>query len=279
MDIKFWSDKFELDMSVKRYDEDGTIPNYSCQIKMFLARFSPRFNHPKHISAEEIKSYLVSKEVINTQKHAHSAIKLFYKLTVHQEFKFRFIEYAKKDKKLPEILEREEIQSLLKVCENKKHKLIMIILYACGLRISELINLKLIHINNDTIDIKLAKGRKDRIVQLPEKVKQRINEYIAEYNPTEYLFNGQFPDRELRYSERSINEFLKKYAKLAGIKTEISAHKLRHCYATHTLEDGTTLPFLQEMLGHNSPKTTSIYIHASRRSIARQSSPVDTMEY
>lgn len=272
-----WHKKYCVDSALK-YPSKATQENYQSSVLGFLWNFKNE-ETPSHIKTDDIKEWLLTFETINTRNHKLCAIKSFYQITVGMPLKLDKIPFSKKDKKLPEILEREEIQSLLKVCVNKKHKLIIIILYACGLRISEILNLKLIHINNDTIDIKCAKGRKDRIVQLPDKVKQRINEYILEYNPDTYLFNGQFPDRELRYSERSINEFLKKYALLAGIKTELSAHKLRHCYATHTLEDGTTLPFLQEMLGHSSPKTTAIYIHTSRRSIARQTSPVNGMDF
>lgn len=277
MEFRRWYDRYSNDSRLK-YPSKATQENYLSSVGTFLNYFKDEID-PKSIDVEKIKQWLLNFETINTRNHKLCAIKSFYLITVGMPLKLDKIPFSKKDKKLPEILEREEIQALLKVCVNKKHKLIITILYACGLRISEILNLKLIHINKDTIDIKLAKGRKDRIVQLPIRVKQRIDEYILEYSPTEYLFNGQFPDKELRYSERSINEFLKKYAKLAGIKTELHAHKIRHCYATHTLEDGTTLPFLQEMLGHNSPKTTAIYIHTSRKSIARQTSPADFMDF
>jgi len=170
MQILKWSDQFKKDMALKRYDLDDTIPNYVSQIKQFLAHFEKQYNHPRHIPAESIKDYLISKQVTNTQRHAHSAIKLFYRLTAHQEFKFRYIEYAKKEKKLPQPLEEYEIQAIINACANLKHKTIICILYACGLRISELINLKIEHIEpmNGTINIICAKGKKDRIVPFPD---------------------------------------------------------------------------------------------------------------
>jgi len=277
MEIPRWHERYCMDSALK-YPSKATQENYQSTVLGFLHYFKNDVD-PSHIKTDDIKKWLLTFETINTRNHKLCGIKSFYQITVGMPLKLDKIPFSKKDNKLPEILEREEIQSLLKVCTNTKHKLIITILYACGLRISEILNLKLIHINKDTIDIKCAKGRKDRIVQLPTRVKQRIDEYTLEYKPIEYLFNGQFPEKELRYNERSVNEFLKKYATLAGIKTHVHAHKIRHCYATHTLEDGTTLPFLQEMLGHNSPKTTSIYIHTSRRSIARQTSPVDGMDF
>lgn len=276
MNITEWSERYCKDSALK-YPSKATQENYQCTVKLFLEYFKKETD-PKHIKTGSIKEWLLTFQTINTRNHKLCAIKSFYEITVGMPLKLDKIPFSKKDKKLPEILDREEIQALFNVCANKKHKLIMTILYACGLRVGEILNLKLTHINKDTIDIKCAKGRKDRIVPLPGKLKQRIDEYIFENSPNTYLFNGQSKS-DLRYDEKSINSFLKKYGSLAGIKTNMHAHKLRHCYATHTLEDGTTLPFLQEILGHSSSKTTSIYIHTSRASIARQSSPVDLMEF
>ena len=187
------------------------------------------------------------------------------------------IPFSKKDKKLPQIIEEDEIQSILNVCDNLKHKTIICLLYACGLRIGELINLKLEHLNTTTIDIVLAKGRKDRIVPYPENLKQLIEKYIAEYNPKIYLFNGW--KNEPQYTESSIRQFLNKYASLAGIKKHIHPHLFRHSYATHSLEQGINLYFLQEILGHNKPTTTAIYLHTSRKSIGQIGSPINGLSF
>jgi len=229
---------------------------------------------PSHIKTDDIKEWLLRFETINTRNHKLCAIKSFYQITVGMPLKLEKIPFSKKDKKVPKILEEDEIQAMFDNCHNLKHLTILSILYACGLRISEVINLKIADINTDTIDVICGKGRKDRIVPLPENVKALIDMYIKEYEPNLYLFNGQFPKKELRYSERSINEFLKQIAFKAGIDKNIHAHLFRHSYATHNLESGISLPFLQEILGHNSPKTTAIYLHTSRKSISRISSPI-----
>lgn len=277
MDILKWSEQFKKDMQLKRYDLDDTIPNYCAQLKIFLAFFEKKYNHPRHIPAEAIKTYLLSKQMVNTQRHAHSAIKLFYKLTAHQEFKFRFIEYARKEKKLPQPLEEYEIQALINHCENLKHKTIICILYACGIRVGELINLKLSHLEptSEIINIFSGKGKKDRIVPYPKDLHQLVEMYIEQYAPVEWLFNGQCSTNEkpTQYTDRSVNSFLKQIAEKAGIKKDIHAHLLRHSYATHNLEQGVDIRYIQEILGHSSSKTTEIYTHVSKKSIAKIPSP------
>jgi integrase/recombinase XerD len=277
MDILKWSEQFKKDMQLKRYDLDDTIPNYCAQLKIFLAYFEKEYNHPRHIPAEAIKTYLLSKQMVNTQRHAHSAIKLFYKLTAHQEFKFRFIEYARKEKKLPQPLEEYEIQALINHCDNLKHKTIICILYACGIRVGELINLKLSHLEHQSeiINIFSGKGKKDRIVPYPKDLHSLVNSYVEQYNPIEWLFNGQYSTNEkpTQYTDRSVNSFLKQIAEKAGIKKDIHAHLLRHSYATHNLEQGVDIRYIQEILGHSSSKTTEIYTHVSKKSIAKIPSP------
>lgn len=277
MDISKHSKQFEKDMMVKNYDLDDTIPNYVSQIKMFLSYFENEYTHPNRIPAEKIKDYLLTKKMVNSQRHAHSAIKLFYKLTIHQEFKFRYIEYARKEKKLPQIIEENEIIALINNCDNLKHKTIICILYGCGLRISELINLKISHLEpeNDIINIFLAKGKKDRIVPYPKDLQEIVSIYINQYNPTEWLFNGQYSTSKepTQYTDRSVNAFLKQIAEKAGIKRDIHAHLLRHSYATHNLEQGVDIRYIQEILGHSSSKTTEIYTHVSKKSIAKIPSP------
>lgn len=277
MDISKHSKQFEKDMKLKNYDSDDTIPNYVNQIRMFLSYFQKEYTHPSRIPSEKIKDYLLTKNMVNTQRHAHSAIKLFYKLTAHQEFKFRFIEYARKEKKLPQVIEENEIIKLISNCDNLKHKTIICILYGCGLRISELINLKISDLEpqNDVINILLAKGKKDRIVPYPKDLQQLVSFYINEYKPTEWLFNGQYSTLEnpTQYTDRSVNSFLKQIAEKSGIKKDIHAHLLRHSYATHNLEQGVDIRYIQEILGHSSSKTTEIYTHVSKKSISKIPSP------
>lgn len=270
-----WYKKYCVDSQLK-YPSDKTQKNYQCTVLGFLHYFKNE-EDPSHIKTDLIKNWLLNFETINTRNHKLCAIKSFYEITVGMPLKLNKIPFAKKDKKLPKIIEENEIQAILEVCENLKHKTIICLLYGCGLRISEIINLKISDINTNTIDIICAKGRKDRIVPLPENLKNLIHKYMFEYNPKTYLFNG-WKD-EPKYTERSINSFIKQLALKAGVKMNVHAHLFRHSYATHSLEQGVSLPFIQEILGHNNPKTTQIYLHTSRKSISMVNSPLQNMYF
>lgn len=276
MIFRKWYDRYSNDCELK-YPSPRTHKSYKNSVGMFLNYFKNEVE-PKSISTEDIKKWLLTFQTINTRNHKLCAIKSFYEITVGMPLKLDRIPFSKKDKKLPQVIEENEIQAMIKVCTNLKHKTILCILYACGLRMSEIINLKMTHLNTDTIDIILGKGNKDRIVPLPARLKLLIDQYMLQYNPNTYLFNGQFPDRDLRYNERSINAFLKQLATKVGITRRVHAHLLRHSYATHSLEQGTSLPFLQEILGHSNPKTTQIYLHTSRKSISRVNSPINNID-
>lgn len=273
MEITRWYNRYCTDSALK-YPSDKTQKNYQNTVLGFLNYFKDQID-PAHIKTDLIKNWLLKFETINTRNHKLCAIKSFYEITVGMPLKLDKIPFAKKDKKLPKIIEENEIQAILEVCENVKHKTIICLLYGCGLRISEVINLKIVDINETTIDIICAKGRKDRIVPLPDNLKHLICKYMFEYNPKIYLFNG-WKD-EPKYTERSINSFIKQLALKAGVKMNVHAHLFRHSYATHSLEQGVGLPFIQEILGHNNPKTTQIYLHTSRKSISRINSPLQNM--
>jgi integrase/recombinase XerD len=270
-----WHKRYCVDSALK-YPSKATQENYQSSVLGFLHYFQYE-EDPSHIKTDSIKEWLLTFETINTRNHKLCAIKSFYEITVGMPLKLDKIPFSKKDKKLPEVLEEDEISAILSVCDNLKHKTIICLLYGCGLRISEVINLKLDHLKDTTIDIKLAKGRKDRIVPYPNHLKDLVDKYIMEYHPSEYLFNGQFPKKEIRYSERSINEFIKQLAVKAGITRRVHAHLFRHSWATHSLEQGVSLPFIQTILGHNNPKTTSIYLHTSRKSIEKIPSPLSNI--
>lgn len=262
-------------MKSKNWSEK-TVKNYLCSVRMFLKEFQSR-DRARNITANEIEQYLLTKVKINTRKHVRCGIQAFYLLVINQPMKLAQIPWPKKEVKLPQPIDASEVQLLLKQVTNKKHKAIIFLLYGCGLRISEVINLKITHIDSvkNIINIICGKGKKDRQVMLPKPLLLLLREYYIDYNPKEYLFNGQF---DIKYSERSINQFLDKYAKLAGIKTHVHAHLLRHCFATHSLEQGTGLPVIQKLLGHNSIKTTMIYTHVSTALISNTHSPLNNIQ-
>lgn len=275
MEIVNHKKKFTQWMQVKNL-ADSTVENYASQIVSFLSYFKD-IDRPIEVSGEQIMSYLLTKIKPNSQRHAHSAIKLFYTNIIGQPLKFKHIPYAKKEKKLPQALEENEIESVLSVCKNIKHKSILYLAYACGLRVSEIINLKIADIdsNSMTININQAKGKKDRIVPMPQELLDMLRLYFKEYRPNTYLFNGQ---NSLQYSDRSINQFFKDLAVKAGIKKNVHIHLLRHSYASHSLEQGTDIRYIQEILGHSSPLTTQIYTHISKKAISKISSPLSRLK-
>ena len=246
--------------------------NYASQVRCFLRQFQTR-DRARNITASEIELYLNDKVMINTRKHARCAIQAFYSLVVNQPMKLAQVPWPKKDRKLPQPVEASDIQKMIQVCGNIKHKAIICLLYGCGLRVSEVLNLKAEHIDSKAmiINIIAGKGKKDRIVMLDGGLLELLRTYYVAYQPQEYLFNGQFSNQ---YSERSINQFLKLYAKKAQVRGRIHAHLLRHSFATHALEAGTDISLIQKLLGHNSIKTTLIYTHVSRRTIANIPSPL-----
>lgn len=271
MKISTYTQNYERDLLQKRYS-GATIKNYVCQVKMFLNHFKER-DSPKHISESDIKNYLLTAKEVNSQNHMHSAIKLFYTHTMHQHRKFAFIEYARRESKLPQPLDQSEVKAIINACGNLKHKAIIFLLYGCGLRVGEVIDLEIKSIDSvkNIINIVGAKGNKDRQVMLPKETLLLLREYFVVYKPQQYLFNGQF---DAQYSATSINQFLKKYAKAAGINKNVHAHLLRHSFATHLLENGTDIKLIQGLLGHSSPKTTAIYTHVTSKLISNISSPL-----
>lgn len=257
---------YERDLKVKNYAQ-STIKNYLCQIEIFLNYFKSK-DSPKHISSDEIKDYLLTAKEVNSQRHMHSAIKLFYKHTVHQPQKFRFIEYARKERKLPRVIDKDYLVEKINNIENLKHKSIIMLAYSTGMRVSEVCNLLISDIDSARmiITIRQSKGNKDRIVPLSVNVLSLLRLYFKEYKPKEYLFNGQF---SLKYSHKSCNEIVKKY-----IGSNYHFHLLRHSTGTALLESGTDLRIIQKLLGHSSSKTTETYTHVSTNIISKINTPI-----
>jgi integrase/recombinase XerD len=269
------ADSFVQWMKAKRL-ADSTIKNYRSQIIKFGKHFS-HVDRFRNITADQILDYLTTKIQANTQRHAHSAIKLFYTNVIKQPLKFKHIPYAKKEKRLPQPLEKEEVLAILNVCKNTKHKVILYLLYGCGLRVQELLDLKWKDIDRaaGVIYIINGKGKKDRKVQLYPELLKLLEDYYREYKNelknNQYILKGQFTEQ---YSQKSVNEVLKQLAKKVNIRTNVHAHLLRHSYATHLLDSGIDLRTIQELLGHSSTKTTELYTHVSKHRVANTTSPM-----
>lgn len=273
MNIGKYLQMYSEDLRLKNY-AGNTIENYTCQVELFLKHFEPVATKPSEISERQIKEWLLTANTINSRKHRLSAVKLFYSLTGKQPLKFKYIEYPRADKKLPVVLSQAEVQRMFDVCENLKHKVILSLLYACGLRVSELINLKWQHIDRSrmVINIIAAKGAKDRQVMLPQSIISVLENYYRSYRSVEYVLNGQFG---IQYSDRSVNEVIKSLAIKAHINKRVYTHLIRHCSFTHMLENGTDLNIIQRIAGHNSVKTTAIYAHISHNMISKVQSPIN----
>jgi len=271
MEISTLIKKFEFELRLRKYRENS-IENYVSCVSKFLGEYKTKASL-KHISEQDIKEFLYKFEEHNTQRGYHSAIKSLYKYVAHQPNKFRYILYCKKKQKLPIVLSVEEMQRLIHVTSNVKHKAILCLMYSTGMRVGEVINLKIKDIDSSRMVINVldAKGGKDRQVTLDTLLLQLLRYYFIQYKPTEYLFNGQ---NSLKYSERSIAQFLKHYAQLANINKNVYPHLIRHCYATHLHEGGIDLSIIQGLLGHSSIKTTQIYSHISHNHISKIRTPL-----
>ena len=175
-------------------------------------------------------------------------------------------------------MNRNEVKKILDSVYNEKHRVMLSLIYGCGLRRREVLNLVPEDIDKyrKLIRIRQSKGCRDRFVPLSEKLNEMINQYVMHYRPEKYLFEGQY--RGTRYSETSLEKVFRTAYDHAGIRTQnITLHGLRHSYATHLLESGTDLRYIQELLGHKSSRTTEIYTHVTTQSIQKIRSPFDDL--
>ena len=192
----------------------------------------------------------------------------------NKEIDLQAIHRPMRNKTLPNVYSREEIRKIIKSINNLKHRTMIFLIYSAGLRISELINMRVedIMVDRKMVLIRRSKGRKDRYSTLADSALEMLTRYIIQSKPTNYLFEGQFGGQ---YSSTSIRNVLHAAKKKAGVRTMGSVHTLRHSFATHLLENGTDLRYIQELLGHNSSKTTEIYTHVSTLNISKITSPGD----
>ena len=187
------------------------------------------------------------------------------------------VERPREEKTLPIVLSEKEIGDLLNATENIKHKAILMLAYSAGLRLSELTNVKITDIDSNRMQIRIeqGKGKKDRYTLLAVKLLAILREYFVLFKPKEWLFEGADGGQ---YSVRSIQAIMKDATKKAGIKKKVSVHTLRHSFATHLLENGTDLRYIQSLLGHSSSKTTEIYTHITTKGFDQIKSPLDQLD-
>ena len=258
----------------------NTIIQYESLLNFFL-HFLQSSGHDfnsDEIPLELIKTYLhnkVEKEGFSNSYHRQiiTSLRQYY-LFIHRIELDKFdLPQPRKEKNLPKVISKEAVARMFKQIHNLKHQIIIGLLYGCGLRCNELIELEVNNIDFDRRMVRIkGKGKKIRVVPIPIKLIPLLHAYLKSYLPKKYLLSGQNSEK---YSAKSVQEVIKKAAKAAKIKQTVTPHVMRHCFATHLLEDGVDLRVIQELLGHSSSKTTEIYTFVSRKSIMNIKSPFD----
>ena len=246
-----------------------TINVYCSYLNNFLS--INQVKDPYQLSTKQIVDFLSSYNFKSTsqQNQYIGCLKLFAKHILNKkDIHLSKIERPRNEKKLPKVIDGEYIKNQLQKIENLKHRTILTLTYSVGLRVSEVVNLKIEDVDSKRmlIHIKNAKGRKDRIVPLSQTVLELLREYFKQYRPKEYMFNGQ---TTLRYSIGSCQAIYKKY-----IDSNSSIHTLRHSSFTNLLENGTDLRIIQKIAGHSSSKTTEIYTHVSNQMLSKVNLPI-----
>lgn len=265
------------EMLLRNYSRT-TIKTYLSCIRSLVAYFRP--HHPRELSNEDLRNYLthlitVKQFRASSINQAINALRFLYVELYHRPMEVSDLPRPKRERRLPEVLSEEEVRRIFDSVENLKHKTILMLTYSAGLRVGEVVRLRLSDLDEERklIHLHKAKGAKDRYTVLSPAFLSILAEYLQEYRPKEFLFEGH--DRRRHYSERSVQHIFERAVAKAGIAKKVSVHTLRHSFATHLLEAGTDLRYIQELLGHSSSKTTEIYTHVSKRSIEKIVSPLD----
>lgn len=266
-------------MTEKRYS-GRSIEAYKSLLELFFKYFDGK--DPFFITEEDISDFFhdyIIQHGYSASYHNQliSAIKIFYHVNGSREIDSSSLVRPRRGRSLPKVFSKEEVKSILNASRNIKHRLILWMIYSCGLRRSELINIRLTDLDRSRsiLNIRQAKGKIDRFIPVSEKVWEKVDEYKMAYEPEVYLFEGQGGGR---YSSESVYRVFKEALKRAGIKKDVGVHSLRHSYATHLHENGVDIRYIQELLGHKSTRTTEIYTHVSRRNLAAVRSPIDDID-
>ena len=213
----------------------------------------------------------------NTLHSRINAVKFYFEQVLRREKFFFDIPRPKKPSILPKVINAQDIKKLFEVTTNLKHNTMLKLCYGMGLRVSEIVNLKITDIDSKNMQVLIekSKGKKDRYANLPLSILEQLRVYFKEYTPKKYLFEGQYGDQ---YSIRSAQQVFKDALQKAKINKDVGIHSLRHSFATHLLEAGTDVTFIQQLLGHNDLKTTLRYTHVSKKNLKNIKSPLDSIE-
>lgn len=268
------------DLIVMKGYSKNTLETYSREFSQLL--YILKNVNVDTLTAERLRSYfLYCNETLRlSENEIHSrmnAVKFYFEQVLKRDkMFFNEIPRPKKKSSLPKVISKKDIVKLFSVVENPKHLLLLKLCYGMGLRVSEIVALKISNIDSDRmmVHIENAKGKKDRMVLLPQTVIESLQVYYKEYKPKDYLFEGQYGGQ---YSIRSVQAVFRAAMKKAKINKAVGIHGLRHSYATHLMEAGTDMAFIQELLGHKDIKTTQIYAKVGQKQIKNIKSPLDDM--
>lgn len=270
--------QMKIDMELRGYSPK-TIKNYIYQVSNFAKFFN---RSPELLGEEEIRIYLhycITERKLSegTVNHINASLKFLFTKTLNRQWNMDKLSRVKERRKLPVVLSIQEVKTILDATKNIKHKAILMTIYSAGLRISEACNLKITDIDskNMQIFINQGKGKKDRYSILSKSNLKILREYWKIYQPKEYLFSGRY--RTNAISTRSVQKVFEKSLKIAKIPKRATVHSLRHSFATHLLDAGTDICYIQRLLGHTRITTTTIYLHLRRMDLLNIKSPLDML--
>ena len=280
MNIDKLMQEFEQKLILQRYSIHS-IQNYKSSVRFFLELANKKYKQPSDINEEIIEKYIlwrIKKHKISSshQRMIIASIDKFYKALFNKDLNIKHLYPTRKSHRLPNYLTVDEMRKMINSTENIKHSCIIKMLYGSGLRLSELLHIKIKDIDSENMIIHIinSKGNKDRLVMLSHSLLEELRIYFIKYKPKEYLFEGQSGGM---YYEKSVQMVVKNAATKAKIKKRVTPHTLRHSFATHLLESGTDIRFIQQLLGHQSIKTTEIYTHIADISKSKIKNPLDIL--
>ncbi|HES59292.1 MAG TPA: hypothetical protein ENO18_02580 [Caldithrix sp.] len=272
-------DQFEKKLAIANFSNQ-TIKNYRSALLKFLDFITVK--KVSEVSDDLIEEYLYHcktkyKYSFSSMKQVIASIRFLYAEVLDKPAPKVLFVKMKRPKTLPVVLSKQEITRLIKSTQNVKHKTILLLIYSAGLRLGELLNLKIADIDSKALKIHIVqgKGKKDRYVPLSEKALELLRQYFKAYKPVEFIIEGA---KGGRYSDKSVQSVMQQALKRAGIRKKATVHTLRHSFATHLLDEGTDIRYIQELLGHVRLETTQIYTHVSSYSINQIKSPADALD-
>jgi site-specific recombinase XerD len=270
-------DRFRQALTLKRYSP-RTIQSYSNAVRTAIREMG--MTSPDQLTDQAFEAYVLSKVQTGIsaswQRMIIASVALFAELVLERRLRVDHLYSSRHASTLPNVLSKQDVKALFDVTLNIKHKAILMTIYSGGLRLSELTGLRLRDVDSKrmVITIRQGKGKKDREVMLSEALLPVLRSYVKEHEPKEFLFEGQAGGP---YSPRSVQQVLKQALRQAGIRQQASVHTLRHSFATHLLEAGTDIRYIQDFLGHSNIKTTEIYTHVTTVSKSQIRSPLDSL--